>query len=803
MTQRRRVMTEYGPGEIVASETVRGRTEYKVEGAGFSIWLTAQQVPEFGQLEWEVSEDHTWDNSTTLPYNPQPQFPTWGHGGESTIQPNQHVDSEERLSPADSVTFQDRPKSEAPGPNPKLFAESVRRTAAESMDELSPELQQTVNFAHQHAYDWALDQGYEFDDAEDYASWFARYVMSIEEMPEYGHDSLSRDWASERGAEPRLARTERASLREAGHDHADDEDCWFCDNVANKDDEKEASLADVQARLGDKYVDIPVDVDHSSLQARLDEDPARVVSDIRMSNFENRGELDPRIGQQIDLEYVDTELRTAAWSDVRKKAIRLRTSGAIQLEAANPTAIVARVTGDHGIYDVAVLRGNALTGSSSITEWTCSCPWGDWAFERERTFVGRLCSHAYAAYLELRSLASKRRKDKPYGWSSTAARQGAYVPNDGEEVDRWEEPDGLRASIYYLANYPGEEYSWEVTGPTGMAVASGAAGSQEEAKRQAEEAYDSALLTSARHPRTDGRLSTEPGTLTPDLNPIPRQRRRDRVDVQRDERRDITRTAEHEAAIESILPNSWPPEVRDLLAQLKSLWVEGGRPQQAAQWQEEVRDVVGKLRSLGFDSSGVATAMRYAEIYDWGIEGFLHQAFLSEPFEGSGPDPKESYSTSADQVALEDASGSHWHTDVDGPGDNPVQRNADDVVVGPRTGAAIPEDGYGSNTDYIAQYYGRDREAARRAVAVGDDVDVEPEAPRTAAVEDDRSWLLEGSAEPEGGQFDFAAAAQAHLKTAGRNFTFAEQQALMNEEPADGEPLSPDELDLNGTHYLS
>ena len=46
-----RVMTEFGPGVIVASEKVRGTTSYKIEGPGFSIWREAQQIPEFGQLQ--------------------------------------------------------------------------------------------------------------------------------------------------------------------------------------------------------------------------------------------------------------------------------------------------------------------------------------------------------------------------------------------------------------------------------------------------------------------------------------------------------------------------------------------------------------------------------------------------------------------------------------------------------------------------------------------------------------------------------------------------------------------------------
>lgn len=61
-------------------------------------------------------------------------------------------------------------------------------------------------------------------------------------------------------------------------------------------------------------------------------------------------------------------------------------------------------------------------------------------------------------------------------------------------------------------------------------------------------------------------------------------------------------------------------------------------------------------------------------------------------------------------------------------------------------------------------------------------------------------WIMGGNSEGSGGSDDIAAAAAAHLRTAGRNFTMAEQQALIDED--DGSPYDRSQLRLDGTHYL-
>ena len=61
-------------------------------------------------------------------------------------------------------------------------------------------------------------------------------------------------------------------------------------------------------------------------------------------------------------------------------------------------------------------------------------------------------------------------------------------------------------------------------------------------------------------------------------------------------------------------------------------------------------------------------------------------------------------------------------------------------------------------------------------------------------------WLMGNDGGSSGGNDDIAAAAEAHLRTAGRSFTLAEQQALIDED--DGQIYDPSQLRLDGTHYL-
>lgn len=101
-------------------------------------------------------------------------------------------------------------------------------------------------------------------------------------------------------------------------------------------------------------------------------------------------------------------VREAAWSDVRRKANRLYRSGNVSVVYNDGKEIQAKVDGDHGRYAVKVARKNAF--GKGITWYDCDCEWGKWAYKRSRTFVGRLCSHGLAAYF---AMQANKQPEKP------------------------------------------------------------------------------------------------------------------------------------------------------------------------------------------------------------------------------------------------------------------------------------------------------------------------------------------------------------------------------------------------------
>ncbi|HEY6019046.1 MAG TPA: hypothetical protein VIY48_03875 [Candidatus Paceibacterota bacterium] len=115
----------------------------------------------------------------------------------------------------------------------------------------------------------------------------------------------------------------------------------------------------------------------------------------------------------------DKLVALAAWKDVVEKSKRLRSEGAIKVEAFRPDVITAYVQGDNGRYYTTVQRLGSVQGlgrqgltSAQVSGWSCECDWGHWAWLRKRSFVGRMCSHAYALFSEMRSLDAKQRREK-------------------------------------------------------------------------------------------------------------------------------------------------------------------------------------------------------------------------------------------------------------------------------------------------------------------------------------------------------------------------------------------------------
>jgi len=144
----------------------------------------------------------------------------------------------------------------------------------------------------------------------------------------------------------------------------------------------------------------------------------------------------------------DRLVALAAWKDVVAKSVRLRSEGAVQVEVFKPDIITAYVQGDNGKYYTTVQRlgshpagGRQNLTASQVSGWSCECEWGHWAYLRKRSFVGRMCSHAYALFSEMRSLHAKdkRSKGKPgrfasvnnkAAWSRTDQGGFAWVSDD-------------------------------------------------------------------------------------------------------------------------------------------------------------------------------------------------------------------------------------------------------------------------------------------------------------------------------------------------------------------------------------
>lgn len=171
-----------------------------------------------------------------------------------------------------------------------------------------------------------------------------------------------------------------------------------------------SSLYERPAGLSDKYVRIESHVDHYS-------DPIQQFRDDPAGFINKRGYMlsdatDIRLAEYIDLVEHDRGIRTAAWKDVRTKALRLRREGRVHVKDIAPNRIYANVEGDSAVYETMILKGAG--NDQSISDWHCSCPWGRWAFKRQMSYVGRLCSHGYASYLEMESQQmknnNKRRK---------------------------------------------------------------------------------------------------------------------------------------------------------------------------------------------------------------------------------------------------------------------------------------------------------------------------------------------------------------------------------------------------------
>lgn len=458
------VHTHLGPGEIIAEDVVRGRKSYRVAGQGFDLWLDETKVGK--KIEGRAPVD--FDNSTALPYNPDPQFPAIPGNTESTIQPIHGIDPDERLRSVDSVTFEDRGGRSEPHRDTDIFGKSAGlyedgyrgednphgfHDYAPSGARLQPgwaEEEHDIDGdpIHSDGVDWsdlAAHPG-----PYDSQQWYDRHHASVTEGSVHEANP-----AALVAILPALARGVGSAAGGAVIDKMMDGGGEGEEAPAQKGgmglkDRADEMLNAVRpgagwgplikpSGLSGKYIDITASADYHHnpiLQFRHDPDAyiSRVGNVLDETDTSNDIHLAQR--QYMDLVEADPQIREAAWKDVRQKGVRLRTEGKIAVHDISPSRILATVEGDNGVYDVMISREGMYGGvhdGYGLRTWRCACLWGQWAWKRKYSYVGRLCSHGYAAFLEMQSANERKRGGYP--------KRSRKQAGEGWDVTRMTEDD--------------------------------------------------------------------------------------------------------------------------------------------------------------------------------------------------------------------------------------------------------------------------------------------------------------------------------------------------------------------------
>jgi hypothetical protein len=121
---------------------------------------------------------------------------------------------------------------------------------------------------------------------------------------------------------------------------------------------------------------------------------------------DNENDLTPEEEQKVRAEVKLTKM--ANWNDIMEKAQRYRSEGRVILDMNSATDVVGRVYGDtarentgQDYYETTFSRQDP--NSNAITQWQCSCPWDDYAWQRTRQwkkYEGRPCAHVLALHWE-------------------------------------------------------------------------------------------------------------------------------------------------------------------------------------------------------------------------------------------------------------------------------------------------------------------------------------------------------------------------------------------------------------------
>ena len=554
-----RVHTAHGIGEIIQTETVRGRTSHLVEGAGFRAWVPATGC--------RTASDVNENNSTTLPYDPTPQYPATMWSSQTTIQPgDQEIDAEERLSPSDSLDFDSRTNRAYPGPDPSLFAKGAGLQVGPWTDK---DWEDAENYDPTDEYRGHPDSWDHEPTEQDYADWEARHRRKggLDELlgppyedggeqgevvddadlpsglrellgPPYEEDERGRTAAGRHriedfrgpispGDDAGIARNPYTGDTETGRfvgnpegrghwdrkdrTRFDDEGDWFSRHLPGY-----SSLVDAgstrESNLGHKYATWMLSAGHDEDDslARFRRDPVAEIH--RLGHLWSTAATDESMEEYGRLIQADRMLREAAWADVRSKAQRLRRNGKITVKFRTASSINAIVEGDHGVYHTLI---TATGPGQTLDQYVCSCPWGSWAYRR-RTFVGRTCSHGYAVYLELKSNPKNKKRDTRGRFAAVTddfqdyinEYRGGHIDQDGADTFIGMPGNDLTDSdVAALYDYVENNHTERADRPFG----------------------DPPALP-------DGPLRTSPAALTPDLFRVPAPDDPYLVDVEADER---------------------------------------------------------------------------------------------------------------------------------------------------------------------------------------------------------------------------------------------------------------------------
>lgn len=401
------VHTAYGTGEVIERDSVRGRTQLLVAGRGFRVWVDESDVRTASGTS-EVLPDDTVDevdedNSVTLPYNPEPQVSSDITADQSTILPGEYeIDRDDRLHPADSLSFDERSEDKGPGPDSKLFVgpRPWEKDAAAHPDDFYPEVpgytspsaQMLQKVLRDHRGNRPVDAIEGIDDPDALQDPFdPRLIGAAEHFKPWTAD----DWDAAENYDPTDAYRNHPDSWSHQPTEAD-----YAEWEAKHGKGRKGSIDDID--LGPKYIKLPKTADRNDPVVRFREDPYAEI--IRQGS--TYYEVSPAMEEYGQLIEADRSMRIAAWADVRRKAKRLRTEGQVEVKDLGDDRIYASVKGDHGTYDVMVKKGHEFGGigrGHSVADYSCNCQWGRWAFKRQYKFVGRMCSHALAAYNEMQS----------------------------------------------------------------------------------------------------------------------------------------------------------------------------------------------------------------------------------------------------------------------------------------------------------------------------------------------------------------------------------------------------------------